>query len=300
VIGRGRILALIAVAVTSIAAGTLADVPSPSAARMLGGYHVLGGDFHVHSFPSTWSTVSPIGTVLEARHRGLDVIAMTPHDNIWAGKLGAWFSHRIGGPIVIIGEEITAPRYHMIGVGMSKTVPSGMPLGEAIAAVQRQGGVAILAHPYGMEWLADEAPELQALDGAEVVRPESLVNEEAAAKLRAFFSRGSFTAVGSSDFHGIGPIGFARTYVFARERTGPAVIDALREGRTVVYSGDGVFGNAELIALAEQSGGLPHTVPVLPLPGALAWLSRLGILAVLAAVLLVNKLPMAFLVTGLR
>jgi predicted metal-dependent phosphoesterase TrpH len=287
--GRARTIAVVFLTLLSIAAGTIADQPTPSAARMVGGYHALSGDFHVHSFPSTWSTLSPIGTVLEARHRGLDVIAMTPHDSIWAAKLGAWFSRRIAGPIVIVGEEITAPRYHMIGVGMSETVPHGLPLADAIASVHRQGGVAIIAHPYEMEWLADAAPELRALDGAEIVRPEALVSDEATTRLREFFARGPFTAVGSSDFHGLGPMGFARTWVFAREPTSQGVIDALREGRTIVYGRDRIYGNAELIALAEKSGGLPHGVPPVPLPGALAWFSRIGILAALAAVLLFNR-----------
>ena len=286
--GVVRTIALASLAVASIAAGTIADRPTPSAARMIGGYHAFAGDFHVHSFPATWSTLSPIGTVLEARHRGLDVIAMTPHESIWAAKLGAWFTQRIGGPIVIVGEEITAPRYHLIGVGMSKTIPYGMPLADALASVHAQGGVAIIAHPYDMDWLADDAPELRAIDGAEVVRPEALASEEAAARLRAFFARGSFTAIGSSDFHGLGPMGYARTWVFAREATVAGVMDALRNGRTVVYGRDRVFGDPELIALAEQSG-LPHDVPPLPLPGALAWFSRIGILSALAGLLLFNQ-----------
>lgn len=287
--GRGRTVAAASIALVAIAAGTLADDPAPSSARVIGGYHVLAGDFHVHSFPSTWSTLSPIDTVIEARHRGLDVIAMTPHDSIWAAKLGAWFARRTGGPIVIAGEEITAPRYHLIGLGMTDPIPSGVPLADAIVSVHAQGGVAIVAHPYEMDWLAAGAPELDALDGAELVRPEALVDDEAAARLRGFFARGSFTAIGSSDFHGLGPMGFARTWVFARERSAQGVIDALREGRTVVYGRDRIHGDPELIALAARSGGLPHGVPALPLDSAIAWLSRIGMLAALAMFLAFNR-----------
>jgi len=288
VTAAARTVAAASVAIAAIAAGTLADAPAPSAARLVSGYHALAGDFHVHSFPSTWSTLSPIDTVIEARHRGLDVIAMTPHDSIWAARLGAWFARLTGGPIVIVGEEITAPRYHLIGVGLSKTVPDTLSFGDAIASVQAQGGVAIVAHPYQMDWLAPDAPELRALDGAEVVRSEALVSDEPAARLRDFFARGSFTAVGSSDFHGVGPVGFARTWVFAREPSTQGVIDALRDGRTVVYGRDGVHGDPALIALAAQAG-LPHGVPALPLAGALAWLSRIGIVAALAAFLAFNR-----------
>lgn len=287
--GRARTIGVLALSAASIVIGTSLDTPTPPAARKIGDYHVLAGDFHVHSFPSTWSTLSPIGTVLEAKHRGLDVIAMTPHDSIWAAQFGAWFARQSSGPLVIVGEEITAPRYHLIGLGMSRTVPHGLPMAEAIASVHRQGGLAIAAHPYEMDWLADDAPELDALDGAEIVRPEALTNDDAARRLDRFFARGSFTAVGSSDFHGIGPIGFARTWVFADEPTVQGVLDALREGRTVTYGRHQTYGNADLIALADKSGGLPHDLPLIPLPGALAWLSRLGILAALSGILLFNR-----------
>jgi hypothetical protein len=289
VTGVARTAAALVVAVGAIAAGTIADAPTQSAARTVGGYYALAGDFHVHSFPSTWSTLSPLDTVVEARHRGLDVIAMTPHESIWAGKLGAWFTRVISGPIVIVGEEITAPRYHLLGVGLSETIPYGVPLADAIASVHAQGGVAIIAHPYEMDWLAADAPELRAVDGAEVVRPEALVDDEAAARLRDFFARGTFAAIGSSDSHGLGPVGFARTWVFARARTAQGVVDALRDGRTVVYGRDRAYGDPELISLVEQSGGLPHAVPPLPLPGVLAWISRISMLAVLAAILAFNR-----------
>jgi predicted metal-dependent phosphoesterase TrpH len=288
VTSRARTVVALLMVLGAIGAGSIADTPTASAARVVGGYHAIAGDFHVHSFPSTWSTLSPIGTVIEARHRGLDVIAMTPHESIWAAKLGAWFSGVTGGPIVIIGEEITAPRYHLIGVGLSSTIPHGVPLAEAIASVHAQGGVSIIAHPYDMDWLPADAPELQAIDGAEVVRGEALVDDEAAARLGNFFARGSFTAIGSSDFHGLGQIGFARTWVFARERSARGVMDALREGRTVVYGRDRTYGDPALVALAAEAG-LPHDVPPWPLQGVPAWLSRIGILAVLASILAFNR-----------
>ena len=286
-----RALPVVATAVTiaAIAAGTLVDRPTPSAARTMGGYHVLAGDFHVHSFPQTWSLLSPIDTVLEARHRGLDVIAMTPHDSVWAGKLGAWFSREIGGPVVIVGQEITARRYHLIGLDLRKAIPSGLPLDESISRVHAQNGVAIIAHPYRMDWLSAGAPELRALNGAEIVRPEALAHSEAADRLDEFFARGTFTAIGSSDFHGLGPMGYARTWVFARERTAQGVMEALREGRTITYGRSRTYGDPALAALAEQNGGLPHDVPPVPLPGGLGWFSRIGILAALSAMLLLNR-----------
>ncbi|HKD99427.1 MAG TPA: PHP-associated domain-containing protein, partial [Planctomycetota bacterium] len=111
--------------------------------------------------------------------------------------------------------------------------------------------------------------------------------EASASELREFFSRAPLTAIGDSDYHGLGPIGYARTYVFARTRDEAGVLDALRSGRTVVYGRDRVYGDAKLIQLAADHGGLPHEIPALPAPGALKAFSRIaGVLALVCAVLL--------------
>lgn len=270
----------------AIAAGTIADRPTVSASRMLGGYHVLAADFHVHMFPQTWSTLSPWDTVIEAHYQGLDVIGMTPHDQIWAGKIGRWFSQEFGGPIVIVGEEITTAGYHLLGIGLTRVVAGNLPLRAAIDAVHEQGGVTIAAHPYKGYWPAYDQEALQALDASEVVRPEAQHEEGLASELREFFGRASLTAIGNSDYHGLGPLGYSRTYVFAWTRDEAGVLDALRSGRTVVYDRDRVYGDETLIRLVKDNGGLPHEIPELPAPGALKVFSRIaGVLALVGAVL---------------
>lgn len=274
--------------VSAIAAGTAVDRETPAPARLLDGYHVLAADFHVHSFPFTWSSVSPCGTVLEARYRGLDVIAMTPHDSIWAGKLGRWCAERLRGPMVLVGEEITTSGYHLIAAGISSFVDRGTQ-SSVIDAIHAQGGVAIAAHPYEDAWPSYDTEVLEKLDGAEVVRPEAQNDDRMAAQLRTFLGRGSLTAIGSSDYHGIGPVGYSRTYVFARERTERAVLDAVRDGRTVVYDRDRAYGDPALIQIAERHGGLPRDVPRIPLPGSARAFSHVAAVAALLGALFFNR-----------
>ncbi len=95
------------------------------------------------------------------------------------------------------------------------------------------------------------------------VHPIGLRNEAFAAQLRQFFGRTRLTAIGDSDYH-IGPMspqlgemGLCRTYVFVRERTEKDLLDALREGRTVVYDRDHVYGDPAMIRLAAEDGQLP-------------------------------------------
>jgi hypothetical protein len=97
------------------------------------------------------------------------------------------------------------------------------------------------------------AEALRVLDGAEVVRPEAQGDERLASQLREFFSRADLTAIGDSDYHGIGLIGYSRTYVFARERTEQGVLDALREGRTVVYDRGRAFGDPAMIQMTSEN-----------------------------------------------
>jgi predicted metal-dependent phosphoesterase TrpH len=272
----------------AIVAGTIAEVPRPAATtRMLGGYHVLAADFHVHTFPQTWSTLPPCETLREARRQALDVIAMTPHNQISWAKVGRWCSQTFGGPIVIVGEEIAARGYHLLGIGLTRAVSPDQPLSSAIDEVHAQGGFTIAAHPYKGYWPAYDADVMGKLDAAEVIRPESRHDEGAAKELREFFARAPLTAIGDSDYHGLGPIGYVRTYVFARTRDEAGVLDALRARRTVVYGRDRAFGDPALIELAAADAGLPKDVPDLPVPGVLSAFSRIaGALGLLAALLL--------------
>ena len=284
----------------SLVAGALADVPRQSSARYIhspdaagnpAGYHVLAADLHVHTFPFSWSTLSPFETVLDARHNGLDVVVLTPHNHLWVAQVGEWFSRMLDGPLVIVGEEITHKGYHMIGVGLRETVSNEIPASEAIEQIHRQGGVAIAAHAYRAFWPGFDAAALATLDGSEVIRPDSLRDESDRAELQTFFARTASAAViGATDYHGLGPVGYTRTYVFARERSVQGVVDAIRDGRTVVYDEQRAYGDPTMIRLVEKTGGLPREFPVSPRPGFLALFSRVAALGVLAAVLLFNRM----------
>ena len=47
----------------------------------------------------------------------------------------------------------------------------------------------------------------------------------------------------------LGEMGLCRTYVFVQEPTEKDLLDALREGRTVVYDRDHVYGDPAMIRL---------------------------------------------------
>ena len=69
--------------------------------------------------------------VIDARYQGLDAIAITGHRQTLDAKWGRWFSERIGGPIVLVGEEIPEIPHHVIAVGIHTTVDSALPVRRA-------------------------------------------------------------------------------------------------------------------------------------------------------------------------
>jgi hypothetical protein len=174
---------------------------------------------------------------------------------------------------VLEGEEIHGPVYHMLAIGIHRTISWRLPAARAIAEIHQHGGVAIAAHPTAGSWPAFDAEAMRALDASEIVQTLTFAGEPWAGEMRQFNARGHFTATGDSDYHGVGPLGLCRTYVFARENSQPAILEALRAGRTVVYGPHGVYGDPALIALASRSGRLP------PVPLRDGWLTVLSRLA---------------------
>lgn len=268
----------IVLVVAAITAGTWADRAPARPPQFIGGYRVIVADFHVHTI-----LLSAFDVVLEARRRGLDAFALTPHNQTFSARLGHWFAQLVGGPTVIVGEEVRSPNYHLIAAGIDHTVSWNQPAADAIADVHRQGGVAIAAHPDREFWNGYDEAAMRALDGAEIAHPTAFVRERVRIDMQQFFMRAPLTAIGSSDYHGIVPMGTARTYVFATGASEGAILDALRHHRTVVYDAAGrPYGDPELIRLSE--GQLPKTIEGnAPNRNWLAWASRiLGIVGLFA------------------
>ena len=249
---RGAVLAV----VLGLVAGTALDRQPAPAPTFRGGYRVLETDLHAHTrFADGF--LSPFDLVIQARRRGLDVLAITDHNILFPARMGRWFSRIVGGPTILLGEEITTRRYHLHGVGLTERVDASLPMPEALAAIHRQGGIAIAAHPVRGYWPAFEA-ELDHLDAAEVMHPLAFGPSGSGwrwLEMRDFYenARASghrLTAVGSSDYHFFSTLGICRTLVFATDDSDTAVLEALKQGRTVVYDLQGkAYGDAELIAL---------------------------------------------------
>lgn len=105
-------------------------------------------DMHIHSLYSdgTASVVQILDHV--ERHTTLDVIAITDHERI-DGALLAGQHHAAGdyGFDLVVGEEITTRRGHVLALFISERIRPLRPLDETLRAIHAQGGIAIAAHP---------------------------------------------------------------------------------------------------------------------------------------------------------
>jgi hypothetical protein len=223
---------------------------------------------------------------LEAQRQGLDALAITGHNQVSDSKMGRWFARMVSGPTVLMGEEIHAPDHHVIAVGIDRTVSWRGSVATEIDDVHRQGGIAIAAHPLPEFWPAFDEAAMERLDGAEICHPIIYAREDAQRDLERFAARTPAAAIGSSDFHGLGRMGECRTYVFARDASAQAILEAVRARRTVVYGRDGkAYGDPKLVPLAASVGRLREAALADSRGG---WLDRVsqvaGVLGLLALI----------------
>jgi predicted metal-dependent phosphoesterase TrpH len=278
----------VSLAVAGVLTGTVLGRPPVGETPQANGYFILAGDFHVHAAVGD-GAIAPWELKREARRRGLDVITITNHNQRLAGRLGALgqaaprLSSNSREAIVLVGQEVTTPGFHMIGVGLRETIDWRLSASDAIRAIHAQGGVAIAAHPTLRSWRGD-AGAMTLLDGTEVAHPAALVSPSDGRQILAFYRRAaelnpSLASIGSSDFHFGDTLGICRTFLFVREISGAGVLEAVREGRTVAHDRTGrLLGDPSLVSIVKGliASNPPRTRSDIPSRVA-AWVTLLGV-----------------------
>lgn len=129
-------------------------------------------DLHIHTIFSYDGTASVPAVLRRARQIGLDVIAITDHDEI-AGSLKALEIASQYGVEVIPGSEVTTAEGDLLALNITKKVQRDRPLIETVLRVGELGGFCIAPHPmaggFGMKSLSAYSI-LKALRNADVAR----------------------------------------------------------------------------------------------------------------------------------
>lgn len=199
-------------------------------------------DLHLHTIYSYDGTATVSSVLRRAKENGLDVIAITDHDEI-AGALEAVKLASTFGVDVIPASEITTADGDLLALFITEKIPAQLSLIETVLRVRELGGVCIAPHPMaggmGMKSLSAYAI-LKALLNPQVA--ETLLGIETyngtaidrmSNHYAKIFANGlNIAQTGSSDAHMIDTIGFGATEF--EGNTAQDLLKALREKTTKV------------------------------------------------------------------
>ena len=178
-------------------------------------------DLHIHTIYSYDGTASVPAVLARAKQAGLDVIAITDHDEI-AGSLKAVDLASKYSVEVISGIEITTAEGDLLALNVTQKIERGLSLIETVLKVGEAGGFCIAPHPMagglGMKSLG-AYPILKALRNSEVARVLIAVETYNATTIdkmsnhyaRILADRLNITQTGSSDAHIVEAIGLGST-----------------------------------------------------------------------------------------
>jgi predicted metal-dependent phosphoesterase TrpH len=196
-------------------------------------------DLHIHSIYSYDGTASVAAILRRGKEIGLDVIAITDHDEI-NGALKALELAPQFGVEIIPGIEITTAEGDLLAFNITQAMERGRPLIETVLNVGEAGGFCIAPHPMaggpGMKSLnaysilralrhRDVARILIAIETFNATTLDKLSNHYA----RILAERLNITQTGSSDAHVLQAIGLGATQF--EGHTANDLIHALREGK---------------------------------------------------------------------
>lgn len=191
--------------------------------RPRGGGNQGKADMHLHTLYSDGT--ASVRELLDhvERHTDLDVIAITDHERI-DGALRAKEIHAAGDYSfeVVVGEEITTRRGHVLALFLGERIPALRPLVETLERIHDAGGIAVAAHPMapftpslgrGSLLAAHAAGDARRrFDAIELMNPSAAgrVRHGARQRLNAEVLR--LPAVGNSDAHVLDGVGTAWTW----------------------------------------------------------------------------------------
>ena len=134
--------------------------------------------------------------------------------------------------LVIPGIEVSSRDGHIIGLGVSDTVPRGLSADETILQIKRLGGVSIVAHPYDFLRSAINPEILTTMpDAIEVINSASMLHSITWKRARTFAEKRKLPQTAGSDSHIPETIGRAYTIVDVESRDAASVLVAIRNGQ---------------------------------------------------------------------
>ena len=108
------------------------------------GFNHLG----ILKFPE--SVISAETQVDDARRRGLNVLAITDHNDTAGAFIAQKYAKQFDDIEVIVGDEIMTDQGEVIGLWLTETPKMFMSPEETVDVIHEQGGIAIAPHPFSV------------------------------------------------------------------------------------------------------------------------------------------------------
>jgi len=171
-------------------------------------------DFHCHSYHSKDGISSPEKLIKNALKRGLDGLALTDHDTAGGWKKAKETAEKLKA-ILVLGQEIKIKKGkktvgEILGYFLKEEIrPKGKTIEEIIREIKKQGGIAIIAHPYHWRKPFKELEKYKNLvDGVEVYNSRSQ-SKKGNRKTLDFAQKNNLSMVAGSDAHSCFEVGNA-------------------------------------------------------------------------------------------
>ena len=107
----------------------------------------MKADIHIHTKFSSDAVSSPEEIVDSAIEKGVGCICITDHGQI-KGAIAAMKYGYDKNILIVPGIEILSKSGDILGVGVKKIIPNGLSAEETIKGIRKQGGIAIVPHPF--------------------------------------------------------------------------------------------------------------------------------------------------------
>lgn len=202
-------------------------------------------DLHIHTIYSYDGTATVHAVLQRARQLGLDLVAITDHDEIRGALQAEQLAPKFGVQ-VIPGIEITTAEGDLLALSIRNPIPAGLSLVETVRQIGEQGGFCIAPHPgaggMGMKSLGARSIFRALLDrdirrvliGIETYNATTL-DRKGNLTAKAWAKRLGMAQTGSSDAHILEAIGLGTTLFPGN--TLQDLTAALRAGTTRIHRG---------------------------------------------------------------
>jgi predicted metal-dependent phosphoesterase TrpH len=200
-------------------------------------------DLHIHTEYSFDGTASVLAVLQQAKQTGLDVIAITDHDEI-DGALEAMELAPEVGIEVIPGIEVSTADGDLLALNVTQKIERDQPMLETLSKVGKLGGICIAPHPmddgYRMHSLGSYLimKALRDRDAAKILIAIETYNATILNKANNDYARIlaehlGIAQTGNSDAHVLNAIGLGRTKFPGHTRK--ELLTALQNGLTVPW-----------------------------------------------------------------